>query len=191
MKIKTHFFVGTALSCYLTYFLLQSEFDTTAIQKIVWLALSPLFGFIAILPDILDKYPCQLQGQVNCTHHCRHPLTHAPWTLLYFIAIAILLPADEEISFILLQITASWFSHLLLDTLNPTGIPLFLKPALENADAKHYSLKRINLKTKRLVFGNINYNNFRWNNTLSLISILSILLFSTVSVLDIIMTEFS
>lgn len=189
MKIKTHFFVGTALSCYLTYFLFPLEYETALFQKIVWLLIAPLFGVIAILPDILDQYPCRMQGQINCTHHCRHPLTHAPWTVFYFIAIAVLLPAEELISFLLLQITAAWMSHLILDSLNPTGIPMFLKPALENADAKHYSLKKINLKTKRLVLGNVNYNNFRWNNTLAMLSLLSTLAFSIITVLDVLMLE--
>jgi len=173
MQLKTHFWVGFALSVYISYFLQPS-----LIPKIFWFVLAPCFGFVAIAPDFLDNL-CHYSNRYDTCHysnHYRHPLTHSPWTVSYFVALSLLLPAEPIFMFFTLHLGIAWCSHLFLDALNPTGLPLLLSPALSNAEAKYYSHKRINHQTKRLVLGNVNYNNTKWNHGFYYSSLLAIIL---------------
>ncbi len=158
------------------------------------LILVPVWAGIALLPDKLDIWSCKglKEGKM---FHCRHPYTHHPVTLSYAF-VPLLIPVVEYskivqiigfflqinnhdslnipprlIIYISLHIFFVWGSHLLLDALNPAGIPLGTKSIFAPRPLRHYlwSELRPNVRSWRLA--RIHYDNITANNVLSFIGL--------------------
>jgi hypothetical protein len=165
MKNSTHYFFSVGL---LNLFILLLIED----PALAWffLVLSfPLGGF-SIIPNLLDKYVANWHnGEVQLKPRVRHPLSHSPWTLGYFIPCYYFVDSlfsDPVLLLTIFILALIWFSHLFLDSLNPEGIPLGKKPIYLPHPVKHYSWqKRSNTRILRLA--RIPFNDLKRNATFS------------------------
>ncbi|UCE13420.1 MAG: metal-dependent hydrolase [Candidatus Heimdallarchaeota archaeon] len=164
MKNSTHYFLAIGIQN--LYFLI---FINDSVLSWFFFVFSFPMSVISLVPNILDSY-----SGVNHTYQTkyRHPLTHSPLTLCYFVPLYYI--AEKIVGTILLiivlSVTLGWFSHLFLDALNPEGIPLGRKPIYSPHSIKHYSWYRAN-DTRILRIARIPFNDPKANNTISHIGI--------------------
>ena len=168
MKNHTHYFF--ALGLINLYGLI---YVNEIVQTWFCFAFSFIFAGISLLPNLIDNYTgADFQfGGVQLLQHrfsrrYRHPLTHSIWTLGYFLPLDYLSGVfkDPFFNIIVLSLKIGWMSHILLDSLNPEGIPIGRKPIFSNHLSKHYqwSSNRINnarsFKIARIPFDSLKAN---------------------------------
>lgn len=164
MKQRTHYAFAMGVSALITQTFIQEP-----LEVLLWLCLTPLFAYVSLLPDYLDKYPCSTIRLGIFLNHCRHHSTHHPLTVLYFTPLLFL---PESFIFLtdplFLQVSTAWGSHLLLDALNPSGIPVGRQSVFNDHPSKHYAWKQYNREARRWRIAKINYDSPRANKSLSL-----------------------
>ncbi len=170
MKSSTHYFFAVGLfNLYILLFIKD--------QLLAWFSFGlsfPLSG-ISLIPNLLDSYSganlkyegVQLKKH-RSTNQYRHPLSHSPWTISYFIPIFYITERIPEPILLItaVALTLGWFSHLLLDSFNPEGIPLGRKPVYSPHPVKHYSWQQSN-DTRTLRFARIPFNDPKANTAFS------------------------
>jgi hypothetical protein len=100
----------------------------------------------------------------------RHPLTHSPWTILYFLPLFYLTGklGNLPLQIIVDLMTISWVSHLILDSLNPGGIPVGSKSVFNNHPVKHYQFQsEIPNKIRKIRIARIPFNSLKANRNVS------------------------
>ncbi len=170
MKNSTHYCFAVGL---FNLFILLFIKD----QSLAWFCFGmsfPVSG-ISLIPNLLDSYSganlkyegVQLKKH-RSTNQYRHPLSHSPWTLSYFIPLFFITERiyDPILLVTAVALTLGWFSHLLLDAFNPEGIPLGRKPVFSPHPVKHYSWQQPN-DTRTLRFARIPFNDPRANTAFS------------------------
>ncbi len=170
MKNSTHYFLAIGLLNLYTLIFIKDP-----ILSWLFFGLSfPLSG-ISLVPNLLDiytganlKYEGVQLKKHRSTLQYRHPLTHSPWTIGYFIPLFYIVGKIHElIPLIAVSVLClGWFSHLFLDALTPEGIPLGRKPVFSPHPVKHYSWQQSN-DTRTLRFARIPFNNLKANTLLS------------------------
>jgi hypothetical protein len=147
----------------------------------VYIITEPLLSWIIILlslgtscfswtPNLLDGYiSIRFENEGVNIVRARHPLSHSPWTVGYFIPL-FYLAEKVQIPFFQVLIslmTISWVSHLILDVLNPGGLPLGKTPVFSNHSSKHYRFHwTVPMSQKQLQFGKIPFNSVKANRRL-------------------------
>ncbi len=184
MKNSTHYLFAVGLLNLYTLLFIKDP-----LLRWLFLSLSfPLSG-VSLIPNLLDSYTAanlKYEG-VQLKHRARHPLTHSPWTLGYFLPFYYIF---EMLSEPILLVTVfllvlGWFSHLFLDAFNPEGIPLGKKPIYLPHPVKHYSWReRTNTRTLRLA--RIPFNDLKKNAMFSRFG----LFFLTLNMADLIHNHF-
>jgi len=118
------------------------------------------------MPNFLDQHvSTKYENEGVQLPRYRHPLSHSPWTIAYFFP---LLYLGEVTNIILIQIiaslmTISWLSHLILDLLNPGGIPIGKGAIFNNHPIKHYQFTINCGNYKRLRLARIPFNDIKAN----------------------------
>ncbi|MHA1978271.1 MAG: hypothetical protein ACW98I_15300 [Candidatus Hodarchaeales archaeon] len=139
------------------------------------LILSIITSFVGLVPNIIDRYIyVQYENEGVIIARNRHPLTHSPWTVLYFLPLLYLSQKSHVPLFegIISLFAISWVSHLLLDSLNPGGLPLGRQPVFSNHPIKHYMFNwTFPQKTRRLSIAKIPFNDSRANKNFGYIGI--------------------
>jgi hypothetical protein len=163
MKNSTHYLFAVGL---LNLFILICIKDPV----LAWLFLGLSFplGAFSVVPNLLDIYITTKQCEKGLRYRIRHPLSHSPWTLLYFVPLYYIVELFSNPMFLIANITLAlgWLSHLFLDTLNPEGIPLGKKPIYLPHPVKHYSWQKRS-KTRTLSLARIPFNDLKMNTTFS------------------------
>jgi len=133
--------------------------------------LSLICSFMSLLPNYIDNFVSISMG-VQLPRY-RHPLSHSPWTIVYFLPLLYLSEAiDVRIIQILASLlTISWCSHLFLDILNPGGIPIGKKPIFNNHPIKHYQFLTNEYKHRRIRLARIPFNDIRANRNIGYIGL--------------------
>ncbi|UCG03408.1 MAG: metal-dependent hydrolase [Candidatus Heimdallarchaeota archaeon] len=165
MKNSTHYlFAVGLLNLYVLIFIRDP-----LLAWVFFILSFPLSG-VSLLPNLLDSYTAaDLKFEGVQLHRVRHPLTHSPWTLGYFLPLYYI---GEQFSnqffiFMVFVLVLGWLSHLLLDTLNPEGIPLGKQPIFLPHPVKHYSFQRKRTNTRVLRLARIPFNDLKRNATFS------------------------
>lgn len=165
MKNSTHYLFAVGILNLYTFILIKDPL-------LAWLFLFlsfPLSG-ISLIPNLLDSYTTanlKYEG-VQLKHRARHPLTHSPWTLGYFLPFYYIIEmfSDPILLITVFVLVLGWFSHLFLDVLNPEGIPLGKEPIFLPHPVKHYSWRKpTNTRTFRLA--RIPFNDLKRNTMFS------------------------
>ncbi|MHA2243995.1 MAG: hypothetical protein ACXADY_03420 [Candidatus Hodarchaeales archaeon] len=173
MKNSTHYFLSVGMFNLYTLIFITDPL-------LVWFSFMfsfPLSG-ISLVPNFLDSYTAanlkyegvQLKNRSSIQY--RHPLTHSPWTLGYFIPFFYIveITSNPILLAAFFAIITGWFSHLFLDSLNPEGIPLGIKPVYSPHPVKHYSWRQpTNTRTLRLA--RIPFNSLKANKVFSRIGL--------------------
>ncbi len=167
MKNSTHYLFSLGL----TNLYLLSEPGLDPNISGISIIFSLICSLMSVLPNYLDK-SMSISMEVQLPRY-RHPLSHSPWTIAYFLP---LLYLSEVIDVRIIQIfssllTISWSSHLFLDLLNPGGIPIGKKPIFNNHPIKHYQFMIDNRKYKRIRLARIPFNDIRANRNLGYIGL--------------------
>ena len=170
MKNSTHYLFSVGLLNLFTLLFIQD-------QLLAWYCFGlsfPLSG-ISLIPNLLDSYSganlkyegVQLKKH-RSTNQYRHPLSHSPWTLSYFLPLFYITERIPNPIFLATAVAffLGWFSHLLLDAFNPEGIPLGRKPVFSPHPVKHYSWQQPN-NARTLRFARIPFNDPKANTVLS------------------------
>jgi len=142
MKNQTHFIFAVAL---MNTFL--SSFIYDILELWFYLLLSFPLGFLSLLPNYLDmnlgyspKFERINLNQRFILTQYRHPLSHSPLTILYFLPL-IYISEGTNIYVLSWLALISWSSHLILDSFSTPGIPLGKKSIYSNHPVKHYIWK--------------------------------------------------
>ncbi len=173
MKNSTHYFLAVGLANLCTLIFITDPL-------LSWLSFMfsfPLSG-ISLVPNLLDSYTAAnlkyegVQLKHRSSIQYRHPLTHSPWTLGYFVPLFYIVEiiSNPILLATFFAIVSGWFSHLFLDTLNPEGIPLGRKPIYSPHPVKHYFWRQpTNTRTLRLA--RIPFNSLKGNTVFSRIGL--------------------
>ena len=126
------------------------------------------------IPNFIDQsMSVQYDNGISAPRN-RHPLTHSPWSLLYFLPLIYLAGKVrfEPLQIIFNLVIISWLSHLILDTLNPGGLPLGRQSVFTNHPVKHYKFpKNYPSKTRTLRFARIPFNDPKANRYLGYVGL--------------------
>ncbi len=132
--------------------------------------LSTILSFFSWVPNILDQYMgAQYENEGVLLTRNRHPLTHSPWTIFYFLPFLYLVQKSHIpiLESIISLLAISWISHLVLDSLNPGGLPLGIQPVFRNHPVKHYRFHSTRpQETRRLRLARIPFNDPKANKNL-------------------------
>ena len=169
MKKSTHYLFSLGLTNLYGFLAIHDLFYS-------WIVIifSIFCGFWSITPNFLDHRMIVKSDNMVLIDRNRHPLTHSPWTTLYFLPFSYL---AGKLSLIALQIIIdlliiSWVSHLILDSLNPGGLPLGRKSVFSNHPVKHYQYKNDNPnKIRSLRLARIPFNDQKANHNLSYVGL--------------------
>jgi membrane-bound metal-dependent hydrolase YbcI (DUF457 family) len=169
MKNITHYFFSIGL---LNLFGLI--FIKDPIFSWLYIFLSFVLSGTSLIPNWLDKYTGtkkEYEG-VQLRRH-RHPSTHSPWTIGYFLPTIYIgnKISNPIITLIIFSLIISWVSHFLLDAFNPEGIPLGRNSTVSNHSVKHYLWIKPNNKTNKLVFARKEFNDQGVNKIISRIGL--------------------
>ncbi|WP_455463238.1 hypothetical protein [Candidatus Hodarchaeum mangrovi] len=142
MKNQTHLTFAVAL---MNIFL--STFIHDTIELWFYFLLSYPLGFLSLVPNYLDmnlgfspKFErINLSQRFTLTQY-RHPLSHSPLTVLYFLPL-IYITEGSDFSVLIWLALISWISHLILDAFSAPGIPLGKTSIFSNHPVKHYVWK--------------------------------------------------
>ncbi|MFX1506075.1 MAG: hypothetical protein ACFFDC_08165 [Promethearchaeota archaeon] len=166
MKNSTHYLFAVGFLNLFTLVLIKDP-------ELAWLFLGLSFplGSFSLVPNLLDKYTVAnwQYGGVQLKPRVRHPLTHSPWTLGYFLPCYYLIDSffsNPALLMTIFTLSLAWFSHLFLDSLNPEGIPLGKQPIYLPHPVKHYSWQKRS-KTRNLRLARIPFNDLKRNTTFS------------------------
>ncbi|MHA1822098.1 MAG: metal-dependent hydrolase [Promethearchaeota archaeon] len=141
MKKFTHQFVSLGVS-----FLLFNLLGIPSVPMIIGTFLSIWVG---ILPDLLDFKLFEGLHRNFLTHSPFSPII-IPLFFIFYIIAELLLPSTLLYPYVLIMLSI-WDLHLLLDIINPTGIPI--------------------IPGKNISITNIRYDNLKYNLLFSLIGI--------------------
>ena len=136
--------------------------------------LSLFCSFVSLLPNLLDQQvSIKYEYEGVKLPRYRHPLSHSPLTIIYFLPFIYL---GEVTDVLFIQIlaslmTISWFSHLFLDMLNPGGIPIGRGAIFNNHPIKHYQFLINGEKYKRLRLARIPFNDIKANRNIGYIGL--------------------
>lgn len=142
MKNQTHYIFAVAvMNIYLSIVI----HDILTLW--IYFLLSFPLGFLSLLPNYIDmnlgyspRYErIDLDQRFILTQY-RHPLSHSPLTILYFLPL-IYIGDGSNISLFSWLLLISWSSHLILDVFSTPGIPLGIKSLYLNHPVKHYVWK--------------------------------------------------
>ena len=141
-----------------------------------WIAFfgSFIMSYVALIPDLIDQYAgASYKYEGVQLKRYRHPLTHSPLTIVYFIPFLYISNILNNQILILISVYTflSWISHLLLDSFNPEGIPIGKKPIMSNHLSKHYKWSKFT-KTRKLSFARVDYYDQKANLRIILIGLL-------------------
>lgn len=165
MKNSTHYLFSLGLTNLFGMFVIDELFYSW-----MTLILSIITSCFSLVPNIIDKYVnIHYENEGVIIGRNRHPLTHSPWTLFYFLPLVYLAQKSHFSIFeaIIVLLTISWLSHLILDSLNPGGLPLGKQSVFGNHPVKHYKFNwTLPKKTKRLRIARIPFNDPRANKNL-------------------------
>ena len=184
MQNQTHYWF--AFACNLSFIYFGSDFSM--INRLLLLLLIPIVSWIALLPNILDRYFCRDRETQTCTEKCRHPVTHGPFVFL--LAIVILTQNTSTNSWYGLIVSTfilAYGSHLFLDIFSHEGIPLGFLPTLFLQDpAKNYVFNSHEKRRMRLRMPTDRFlrDNRRTNHCICLGSKLIIFLIGLQFILD-------
>jgi hypothetical protein len=156
MRLRTHYFVGLGVSAALTVLLVRAEY-----WALGWVLVAVPMGLVALLPDILDEFPCSCTTPGVRLKHCRHPTTHHPMTALYALPLFLLgvLPGLDFLAFFLtIQVAVVWESHILIDMLNPSGVPIGFRAVFANVPSRDYLWKQYDQRARTLRIGKLHYD---------------------------------
>lgn len=171
MEQRTHVIFTLMVIVYLD----SSSFPTT--KLLIQLPIGIILGILcANLPNTLDKLMYKGFNESRLLGNCRHPLTHHPftglyWMVLLFIDVGYLLQGVgiivdtyyiQELLFRYLSI--SWFCHLFLDMLSSEGLPLWIKPIFEQDPTKNYLFKQLTLNAPKINIFQFSRDNRRIND---------------------------
>lgn len=121
MTGKTHFVGGLALG-FATYHLFN--FDTTLVNSALWFGAC---GLGALLPDIDHCHAPISKVLFPISWVIRKKWSHrtATHSLLFLIIATLLVLVCTRNIYVIMGIFTGVLSHLMMDMLNPTGVPLF------------------------------------------------------------------
>lgn len=174
MKTRTHYLVAVGALHGFIVWQMGSIGVETAWMYSIW---SFGLALLALLPNYIDRIvgPSWTHNGVLLGRY-RHPLSHSPWTLGYFIPLTYLADVFHvpHFSFLVLGAGISWASHLLLDAWNPEGIPLGTQATITNHPVRHYRWTQNN-DVRKLRIGRVAFNDLEANIRLSRMGILGIM----------------
>ena len=178
MKNSTHYYFAVAVM--LGDILLINPLSV--LEKLLIIPYVILGGTLAFLPNKLEKWLCIDQVTAICTDRCRHPLTHHPAivvVLLWIFSIIPIIPSYMRIYRLLTRLVLlAHSSHLLLDMINPEGLPLGFTPTLFFQDRmKNYAFNDATKSRKRLCIFHISRDSSNINHKLTLTSKLIVLIY--------------
>ena len=137
--------------------------------------LSLIAGCFSWAPNIIDRYiSAQFENEGVILTRNRHPLSHSPWTMLYFLPFLYLAQKSQNtlLEILISLLALSWISHLLLDSMNPGGIPLGTQTIFSNHPVKHYRFHWLSSKKQRSFhIARIPYNDIPVNRKLGQIGL--------------------
>jgi len=165
MKNRTHYLFSLGLTSGYVMFIVDGGFYAWLIML-----LSLLTNFFSIAPNFIDQYlGAQFKNEGVILTRNRHPLTHSPWTVLYYLPLLYLAQKSQFsiLNMIISLFIISWSSHLFLDSLNPGGLPLGRQSIFSNHPIKHYKFHlSYPQRTRRLCLARIPFNDPRVNQKL-------------------------
>lgn len=125
-----------------------------------------IFSFLLAGISLLPNYLERTDGRH--VRRYRHPLTHNPCTLGYFLPLNFLRDKASNPFFDILvfSLLLGWASHIFLDSLNPEGIPVGRKPIYSNHLSKHYKWDLLE-DVRSFRVARIPFNNLKANKTIS------------------------
>ena len=170
MKNLTHYLFALGLTN--IYLLVERGHDPIISGMSVVLSL--LCSFMSLVPNFLDEYvSIRYEYEGVKLPRYRHPLSHSPLTIAYFLPLIYLGEVTDLIFAQILSslLTISWLSHLFLDSLNPGGIPIGRGAIFTNHPIKHYQFMINNRKYKRLRLARIPFNDIRANRNFGYIGL--------------------
>lgn len=169
MKNLTHYLFSLGLT---NLYLLVTIPDP--IISRISIILSLFCSFVSLLPNLLDQQvSIKYEYEGVKLPRYRHPLSHSPLTIIYFLPFMYL---GEVTDVLFIQIlaslmTISWFSHLFLDMLNPGGIPIGKGAIFNNHPIKHYQFLINSKKYKRLRLARIPFNDLKANRNIGYVGL--------------------
>ena len=169
MKNSTHYLFSLGL----TNLYLLIKLDDPIISSIS-VVFSLVCSFISLLPNVLDQHvSVKYEYEGVKLPRYRHPLSHSPWTIAYFFPLLYLGEVTDSlfVQIIAALMTISWLSHLLLDLLNPGGIPIGKQAIFTNHPVKHYQFMIFNRNYKRLRLARIPFNDIKANRNFGYIGL--------------------
>jgi hypothetical protein len=188
MKNSTHYYFAVAIILVdIVLFNPLSMFE-----KLFTLPFVILAGYVALVPNKLERWLCIDRKTHTCTERCRHPLTHHPiivFILLWLFSLISITPQYVSMYQLLTRIILlAYGSHLVLDVLTPEGLPLGRTPTLFYQDhTKNYTFNITTKSRKRLRFfhGAFSRDNSNINHKITLASKLIVLLYCFMLILEI------
>ena len=167
MKNSTHYLFSLGIAN--LYLAVEQDHDFLILGFSIFLSI--LCSLFSVLPNYIDKKVSIDMGiQIP---RPRHPLSHSPWTIMYFLPFLYLSEVIDVKFFkiIVSLISISWVSHLFLDLLNPGGIPIGKNAIFKNHPIKHYKFIINKKNGKCLHLANIPFNDSKVNRNLSYIGL--------------------
>jgi hypothetical protein len=165
VKNSTHYLFSLGIANFYGMFLINNFLFSLLI-----IPLSLIVSCFSWVPNIIDRYiSAQFENEGVILTRNRHPLSHSPWTLLYFLPFLYLAQKSQNmlLEFIISLLALSWGSHLVLDSLNPGGLPLGTQPIFNNHPVKHYKFHWYQPKGQRnFRIARIPYNDVTLNRKL-------------------------
>ena len=165
MKNNTHYLFSLGFTNLYGMLIVEEMFYSWIIM-----VLSTITSLFSLVPNIIDRYVnVQYENEGVLLTRNRHPLTHSPWTVFYFLPFLYLGQKSNVtiLEVVITLFTISWLSHLLVDSLNPGGLPLGKLSVFSNHPVKHYKFHwTLPRNTKRIRIGRIPFNDPRANKNL-------------------------
>ncbi len=136
----------------------------------VVLIVSLFTSLFSWVPNIIDRnIGVEFENEGVLISRYRHPLSHSPWTMIYFLPFVYLAQILHimMLEILISLIAISWGSHLLLDSLNPGGLPLGRQSVFSNHPVKHYKFHwTFPQNSKQFRIARIPFNDPRANKNL-------------------------
>ncbi|MFW9779247.1 MAG: hypothetical protein ACFFE8_10370 [Candidatus Heimdallarchaeota archaeon] len=171
MKSLTHYLFALGLIHLLIfYFVVRAEQ-----MQLAWgfSLLAFAVACLSLLPNWLDRrVGARWDHNGVLLRRYRHPLTHSPWTGIYFFPLWYIDQIIESplVNFLFVGSLVGWYSHLLLDAFNKEGIPLGTKSTITNHPIRHY--RWVEIRTvRKLRLGYTSFNDLAQNEKISRIGI--------------------
>lgn len=166
MKNLTHYLFSLGLVNIIGFF-----FVNDLILSWIVIIFSPITSLCSLLPNYLDSnINPRFEEEGVIIKRRRHPLTHSPWSGMYFLPVLQFAAVvhNQILIILIFLLFLAWISHLMLDALNIGGLPLGKQSIYQNHPIKHYKFQWSNPQTiHRLRIAKIPYNDKKTNQRLS------------------------